>query len=372
MDVVTLTEALVKEDSVSRNSNASVSAVAREALEQAGFEVEQLDRRDDQGELKVSLVGRKGGDGESKDGLGLYSHSDTVPGDSWSDRAWTPRQQGDHLIGLGSCDMKGPLAATIVAGAKFEGASLRRPLLVAVTADEEISGLGARTIANESELHASHRPRLGVIAEPTRLIPVYAHKAGGRVFVTARGRAAHTSTGKGVSANYLIAPFLAEAAVLVKELEADPSYHNTEFSPPHNCINMVLSDFGTRPNVTPPLTVATFSFRPMPNDRSHDVAAALCDLADKHGLESESTVGDPFYVDPQSDAIKLALEATGVERPQTVAFGTDSGPFKNMVELVVLGPGNIAQAHTTDEFISIAQLRAAVEVYEKMIREVCA
>ena len=370
-DVVALTEALVSEDSVSGNSNASVSAVARQAMEEAGFEVEQLDRHDEHGELKVSLVGKKGGAAEPSEGLGLYSHSDTVPGDSWEDRAWSPRHEGDHLIGLGSCDMKGPLAATIAAGSRCDAADLRRPLIVAVTADEEISGLGARTVANESDLHAKHRPRLGVIAEPTGLVPVYAHKAGGRVFVSARGRAAHTSTGKGISSNYLIAPFLADAAVLVKQLEADPSYHNLEFDPPHNCINLVLNDFGTRPNVTPPLTVATFSFRPMPGDRSHDVAAALCDLADRHGLESEFNVGDPFYVAPDSDVVKLALQATGVERAETVAFGTDSGAFKEQVELVVLGPGNIQQAHTVDEFISIAQLQQAVDVYEKMTREIC-
>ena len=370
-DVVALTEALVSEDSVSRNSNASVSAVAREAMEQAGFEVEQLEYHDDQGELKVSVVGKKGGAVEASGGLGLYSHTDTVPGDSWADRAWSPRHEGDHLVGLGSCDMKGPLAATIAAGARCDAADLRRPLIVAATADEEVSGAGARAVAEESKLHAEHRPRLGVIAEPTRLLPVYAHKAGARVLVSARGRAAHTSTGKGVSSNYLIAPFLADAALLVKQLEADPSYHNLEFDPPHNCINLVLNDFGTRRNVTAPLTVATFGFRPMPNDRSDDVAAALCDLADKHGLESDFSVGDPFYVDPESDVVKLALEATGVERPETVAFGTDSGAFKEQVELVVLGPGNIQQAHTVDEFISIAQLQQAVDVYEKMIRAAC-
>jgi acetylornithine deacetylase len=370
-DVADLTAALVSVDSVSRNSNVEVSEVAQQALERAGFEVERLDRHDEAGELKVSLVGRKGGGAHSNGGLGLYSHSDTVPGDSWSDRAWTPRRDGDRLIGLGSCDMKGPLAATIVAGERFAAAQLGRPLLVAVTCDEEIGGLGAHTVAEESELHTRHLPRLGVVAEPTRLIPVYAHKSGGRVEVTAHGEAAHTSTGKGTSANYLIAPFLAEAAVLVKQLEADPSYHNNEFIPPHNCINMVLSDFGTRPNVTAAKTVATFSLRPMPGDRSADVVAALSDLARSHGLTVASSISEPFYVSPDSDVIAVARAATSVERAETVAFGTDSGHYKDKVELVILGPGNIEQAHTQDEWVSIAELNRAVDVYERMIQATC-
>ena len=263
------------------------------------------------------------------------------------------------------------MAATIVAGEHFSAAELERPLIVAITCDEEISGLGARTIAEESQFHTESLPKLGVIAEPTVLVPVYAHKGGGRVVVTAHGEAAHTSTGKGVSANYLIAPFLAEAATLAKQLEEDPSYHNPEFTPPHNCINMVLSDFGTRPNVTAAKTVATFSFRPMPGDRSADVAKAICDLAERHGLEAASTIGQAFYVAPDSEVVQLAMRATGVERPQTVAFGTDSAPFKEKVQLVVLGPGDIRQAHTKDEWVAISQLERAVDVYSEMIRATC-
>ena len=104
------------------------------------------------------------------------------------------------------------MAATIVAGAEVNAADLKKPLFIVITADEEITGLGARQVAEESELFNTACPKYGVIAEPTRLVPVYAHKGGGRIVVTAHGRAAHTSTDQGISANFLIAPFLAEMA----------------------------------------------------------------------------------------------------------------------------------------------------------------
>ena len=64
------------------------------------------------------------------------------------------------------------------------------------------------------------------------MTPVYAHKGFGRFLVTARGRAAHSSTGKGISANFLIAPFLAEMAELAERLNQDESFMNHEFDPP--------------------------------------------------------------------------------------------------------------------------------------------
>lgn len=368
LNVVDLTKDIVAINSVSRWSNAEVSNLLEDTLKQCEFEVEHLEFVDENGERKVSLVGKKG---EGDDGFGLFSHSDTVPGDEWAWDAFDPAVEDGRLIGRGSCDMKGPLAATIVAGAEVNAADLKKPLFIVITADEEITGLGARQVAEESELFNTACPKYGVIAEPTRLVPVYAHKGGGRIVVTAHGRAAHTSTDQGISANFLIAPFLAEMAELAKQLKTDESFMNHEFDPPTNGFNMILDDGGCKPNVSAAKTVCTLSFRPMPNDRSDDIIEQVTESAQKYGFEIESRKGTPFYISPDAEIVQAGLKATGVEQPGTVPFGTDAHTFKNHLELVILGPGNIAQAHTVGEWIEITQLEAAVGVYKQMIADLC-
>jgi acetylornithine deacetylase len=367
VDALELAQQLVSIDSVSRHSNAAASDLLHGVLEGAGFEVERLEYDDPDGVRKVNLVSRRG---SGSGGFGLFSHNDTVPGDSWASDPFTPRREGDRLIGLGSCDMKGPLAATIEAAAAPALDTLVRPVYVVVTADEEVSGRGALQVAARSRLYRAG-PARGVVAEPTRLTPVYAHKGGAKAVVTAHGRAAHSSTGKGVNATFLIAPFLAEMARLAEEIQRDESFLNHEFVPPHNCVNVTIDDGRTRPNVTAAKTVCTLAFRPMPDDRSDDLMAIIRERAERHGLHFKGVRGQAFRVAPECRVVQLALQATGVEQAVTVGFGTDAFAFMNDLELVVLGPGDIAQAHTEDEWIALAQLRAAVRVYGSMIDAAC-
>ena len=75
-------------------------------------------------------------------------------------------------------------------------------------------------------------------------------------------------------------------------------------------------------------------------------------------------------LDP-TEVVRTALAATGAERARTVPYGTDAHAFKQRVQLVVMGPGDIAQAHTDGEWIELAQLRRAVDVYRRMVQAVC-
>lgn len=367
IDAVELTQRLVAIDSVSRHSNAPVSDLLQRVLAGAGFEVERLEYDDPDGVRKVNLVARRG---HGSGGFGLFSHSDTVPGDSWEGDPWAPRVEGDRLVGLGTCDMKGPLAAAIAAAAAAPAERLARPVYVVVTADEEVTGRGAVDVAKRSRLYRGG-PEIGVITEPTRMIPVYAHKASSLAFVTAHGRAAHSSTGKGINATLLMAPFLAEIALLAEEIKRDESFLNHEFTPPHNCLNVTIDDGATRPNVTAAKTVCTVGFRPMPGDRSADLMAIIEEKAHRHGLQFEGFQGRAFRVPPDSRVVEIARRATGARQAETVGFGTDAFAFMDDVELVVLGPGDIAQAHTENEYISLPELRGAVDVYGQMIDAHC-
>ncbi len=368
VDVVDLTMRLVAVDSVSQKSNAPVADVLAPILIGAGFAVERLEYDDDAGERKVSLIGVKGA---GSGGLAFLSHLDTVPGIGWDRDPWHPAIDGDRLIGLGSCDMKGPLAATVAAAASFDANQLARPVVVVATADEETTGRGAMEVVERSISFAAAAPRWGVVAEPTCLIPVYAHKGGAFAYVTAIGVAAHTSLDCGISANFLIAPFLAEMAAFAKVLQTDVSYHNPAFTPPTLGFNMTLDDGGCKQNVTAAKTVCALCFRPMPDDRSEEILAFIRERARHHGLEVTTKLFPPFAVSPDAEIIRAALAATGAPGAETVPFGTEAIFYEQLLEQVVLGPGNIAQAHTNGEWISISQLRDSVDVYSRMIQHIC-
>jgi acetylornithine deacetylase len=368
IDLLQLTQDLIALPSPSTTSNRQVADFLAALLRDLGFEVERL-AYDDHGAEKVSLVARLG---PGTGGLGLFSHSDTVPGDAGGWEPFTPHIQAGRLVGRGSCDMKGPLAATIVAASQLNPRQLRKPLTIVVTADEEVGYGGAYCIARESTLLKAGWPEAIVVAEPTRLRPVYAHKGGARIYVTALGRAAHTSTEQGVSANFLIAPFLAEMAELAKLFRRDPRFRNPEFDPPTNGFNLVIDDGNCKSNVTAAKTVATLSLRTMPHDHFQEAAQLILDAAHKYDLATRMEHFDPFYVAPDSELVQLALWATGASQAETVPFGTEALVYQDYVaQQVILGPGDIAQAHTVGEWIEVAQLEQAVNIYRRLIERVC-
>ena len=367
-DVVQLTKEIVSFESESRHSNVAVTDFLEDTLKKWSFEIERLEYDDENGERKASLVAKKGA---SIGGFALISHSDTVPGSNWDRDPWTPAVENGRVIGLGACDMKGPMAATMIAAAETESSQLKQPVYIVITSDEESGGYGIKQVVGESELFNTNGPEFGVIAEPTQMVPVYAHKGGGRVIVTAHGRAAHTSTERGISANFLIAPFLAEMAELSRRVKTDESFMDQEFDPPTNGFNMVLDDGGCRPNVSAAKTTCTLSFRTMPKDNRDELLQIITDTADRYGFESDVSVINPFYTLPDSEIVQHAIQATGATRAETVPYGTDAFFMKAKPQLVVLGPGNIEQAHTNGEWIEIDQLNLAVDVYKKMISRIC-
>jgi len=365
--VLQLTQTLIAMPSDSNHSNADIADFLALQLQQAAFDVERLEYQESDSTRKVSLVARLG---EGKGGLGFFSHSDTVPGgEGWN--PFEPVVENGHLIGRGSCDMKGPLAATLVAAAGIDATKLRQPLYIVVTADEEIGFGGAKQVVKESTLLQTNWPTYGVIAEPTRMIPVYAHKGGIQVYVTAYGRAAHTSTEKGISANFLIAPFLAEMADLLPLFRGDERFMNHEFDPPTNGFNLVISDGDCKSNVTAAKTVCTLSLRTMPNDHRDEAVALISAKAQKCNLEVRTRGFGPFYVAPDAEIVSMACQATGVAKPETVPFGTEALVYQDYLQPVILGPGDIAQAHTLGEWIAVEQLTQAAQVYRRLIERIC-
>ena len=367
IDVVELASELIAMPSETPTSNRAISDFLRGLLQEGGFAVEECTYIDAFDVEKVSLVAKKGaGNG----GLGLFSHSDTVPGDAgWE--PFTPALEDGRLVGRGSADMKGPLAASIAAACRFNAADLERPLVIAVTADEERGHTGAHDIVERSQTLTSGWPQYCIVCEPSTLQPVYAHKGGAGITVTARGVAAHTSTDKGMSANFKIAPFLAEMTELAQTFRAQKRFQNPLFGPPTNGFNLVISDGDTATNVTAAQTVARLSIRAMPDACFEEAVQMVVARAQAHGLEVAQRSIGPFFADADGPLAQAACRATGAPRAVTVPYGTEAECYQNYMDALVLGPGSIDQAHTVGEWIAIEQLQEAVDVYTRLIEELC-
>jgi acetylornithine deacetylase len=134
---------------------------------------------------------------------------------------------------------------------------------------------------------------------------------------------------------------------------------------------MTVDDGGCRINVTAAKTICKLGFRLMPNDGREEIKAIILERARAYGFETSVRVVEPFYTPPQAEIIQAACQAIGNIAPETVPFGTDAFHIQHLLSLVVLGPGNIAQAHTVGEWIDLAQLTESVGVYRQMIKQLC-
>ncbi len=374
MDAQTLTADLVRFESTSSLTNVPIIDYCESLLKRRGFEVERLDYTDEKGVRKSNVVGKKG---SGTGGMGYFGHTDVVPADPWLFKEHGPFQptvKDGKLFGRGSCDMKGSVACAIAAADRFTKDELRKPVYITLTADEEVGYHGAKEVANRSELFKEMVAgnTNGIIGEPTELEVVYAHKGTYGIVATSKGKAAHSSTREGLNANLAMIPFLAEMKTIHDETLTDPAWLNSEFDPPWISWNIGINDYTYAVNITPPQSICTVYFRPMPGQDPDKLLARAEAAAKRCGVEYKTrSRGKPLYVDPQSPFVQEVLKLSGKATPRTVAYGTDGAMFTALKQMLVFGPGSIRQAHTHDEFIELDQLEKGTDMYAKLIRHWC-
>jgi acetylornithine deacetylase len=374
MKALEIARELVAVESTSNLSNLPVIEKVEERLTALGFTTERIDFDDPAGVPKRNVVARRG---PGRGGMAYFAHTDVVPAARWFTDEYgpfTPTVVGDRLYGRGSCDMKGSLACMLAAAATVSDSELKHPLYITCTADEETGYGGAAQVARRSELFREMVAggANGVVGEPTMLEVVHAHKGIYGFSATSRGEAAHSSTGLGKNANLAMIPFLAELRQIHDECESDPAWRDDRFEPPTITMNIGINDHNHAINVTAARSVCTVYFRPMPGQDPEVLMGRMRAAAGEHGLEFEpGCCAPPLHVEPDSTFIGEVLDLTGRTKPRTVSYGTDGAMFTELEKLVVLGPGDIAQAHTHDEWIALDQLERGTEIFTRLLRHWC-
>lgn len=374
MNALEYTKKLVSFESTSVLSNVAVTDFAEEQLRRIGFITERIEYDDPNGVRKACVIGRKG---PGTGGVAYFGHTDVVPADPWfSDDhgPFEPTVVGDRLYGRGSCDMKGSVACMLAAAEQFGAADLQKPIYVTCTSDEEIGYGGAAQVAQRSELFQEmvEGKANGIIGEPTMLEVVYAHKGVCGIVATSRGRAAHSSTREGINANLNMIPYLTKMKAIHDETNVDPNWQHDEFDPPTLTWNIGINDHTKAVNITPPQSICTVYFRHMPGHDAQILIDRSRKAAEENGLEFEvRSLGQPLYTDPKSDFVAEVLKLADRAEPTTVSYGTDGAMLGALKNLLVFGPGDIAQAHTHDEWIALEQLELGTEMYSRLIQHWC-
>lgn len=375
MQAVDYLQELIPFSTISSESNGPISERIADWLVRLGFETERIDYQDGNGVQKTCVQCRKGP--ASGDGLAYFCHTDVVPVTSWSfpeSGPWTPYIANGRIYGRGSCDMKGSLCCMLAAIATLKSTPLKAPLYFVATADEEVGMAGARNVVARSAIYREivAAQTRSIIGEPTCLQVVHAHKGGRTLRVTSIGRAAHSSTGLGLNANIALIPFLNEVGNVYREMESSVAWRDERFSPPTPTLNILIADSNTGVNITSAKSQCTLYFRPMPGQDADGMVSRLKTLADSCGLQFELLFsGAPLFTDPETPFIRELLDLTAQSVSRTVPYGTDGAVFTELRNVAVLGPGDIAQAHTDDEWISLEQLEKGTRLYEQAIRRWC-
>ena len=361
-----ITKELVRFPSVSHVSNEQISQRVTDLLAGLGFEIEWHSYLDEHNQKKVSLVGKRG---PGVGGVCYLAHTDVVPADDWS-LDWCgpfePTERDGRLYGRGTCDMKGSLAAAIVAAQNLPASLQTKPIYFVVTSDEEVGMFGAKTVNSQSKFFQEmvESGTVGIVGEPTLLSVVHAHKGGQRLLVRARGRSAHTSTNDGVNANYQLIPALNDLLAIRTVSESDARFQNQMFSPPTLSWNMTITNEPEAVNVTPSLAQVNIFLRLMPDVDHSSLVRSIKDLCEKHRLEFEEKDSvAPWRVEPQADWIQAMLGIVKQDASKSVCFATDAGVLQRLANLLICGPGNIEQAHRSDEWISFEQLDRGTSAY---------
>jgi acetylornithine deacetylase len=369
-DVRRLLDLLVGMDTTSRASNLHLVAAVEDLLDEHGVPHERVPSPDG---TKANLLARIGPD--LPGGIVLTGHTDCVPvdGQPWTRDPFAVHEEEGRLYGRGVTDMKGFLAVVLAALPRLVAADLTHPVLLALTYDEELGTIGAPSaVARLAERYPT--PAAVIVGEPTSMRVVTAHK-GVRAFTTTfEGRDGHSSQPQ-LAANAIAA--LARTAAFIDDLaeRQAASSRDERFAPPHTTFNLATVAGGQAINIVPRHAELTWEYRPIPADDGDDLAAevdafvraeVLPRLRRDTGVGAVTTVpvavARALAAEEGGAAERLVRALTGDTSPAgTVPFGTDGGHFQAAGwSTVVCGPGDIAQAHQPDEWVTLDQLGACV------------
>ncbi len=368
-DAVALTRDLLHFDTVNPpGQERDCAHRAAGLLKDAGFAIEFHEYEPG----RTSVIARAGGKA-GKDPLCFTGHLDVVPLGTrkWSKDPFAGEADGDKLYGRGASDMKAGVAAMLIAASSFSGKLHNTAGLVLVlTAAEENGCIGSRHLAALPKLMG--KAGAIVVGEPTSNYPMVGHKGSIKFHASFRGVSAHGSMPQlGVNAIYKAAKAIAK----LEEFQFGVQAHPVMGSP---TMNVGTVEGGSGVNLVPDLAKIGVDIRTVPGTDHQELILELKKILNEAELEiiadSEAvwTEPDDAWMQRVFEICKPILGEAPVAR--TMPYMTDAANLRQVyagAPTVVLGPGEAAMAHQTDEYCHMERIRQSVQIYEELIRDWC-
>jgi acetylornithine deacetylase len=373
-------EKLVSFDTTSRNSNIPCAEWIVAYLAGHGVATEVFVNAEGDKHNLYAIIGPK-----DVPGYVLSAHTDVVPvdGQAWSTDPFTLTLKDGKAYGRGACDMKGFLACTLAMVPAMVKANLKTPIHLAYSYDEEVGCTGVRDML----VHLAPRepkPLAAFIGEPSSMQVIIGHKGGQRVLCTVSGKAAHSSLAPyGVNAVEYGARLVAKIKDMAEAQEATGK-RDALYDVPHSTLHTGMFSGGTSPNIVPHHAEISFECR---NISADDPMTYITEVM-RYAYEEltprmkriEPTAGFTFDLRPNlpaletapdHQAVTMAKRLAGRNDHAKVAYGTEASLFQNIAGIpsVVVGPGDIDQAHKPDEWILVSDLEKCNGFIRSLIDE---
>jgi len=373
---------LVSFDTTSRESNLALIAYVQELL--AGHGVECL-LVPNEAETKANLYATLG---EGTDGgIMLSGHTDVVPvdGQAWDTDPFEVAEKDQRLWGRGTADMKSFIAIVLAFVPEFLERGLKTPIHLAFSYDEEIGCIGVRRLIDKIKA-APVKPAMCIVGEPTSMQVVTGHKGKHSYAVHVTGLEAHSALApRGVNAIEYAAELIAYLKSMARRIEAEGPFDEL-YEVTHSTVHTGTISGGTQLNIVPKDCRFEFEFRYLATDDPDALEAEVRAYAaetleprmhavsPETGIEITRTNEMPgLEMDVDADVVTFVKKLAGRNDHAKVAFGTEAGLFQTRagIPTVVCGPGDIAQAHKPNEFISLDQIEKGEAFMRRLADEVC-
>ena len=379
-DLVKLTQSLVRIPSVNPPGDEQILAeLIHSELQSYGFSSRLVEIAPKRANVVASYQGRRAGKT-----ILLNCHMDVVPaGDvsSWKYDPFSATLEEGRIFGRGSVDMKGGLAASVVAARAFietRGNDFSGKIILTGVIDEEDAGLGTKSLVEDGI-----RADMAIIAEPTDGMIYRAHKGVLWFEITTRGVSLHSSqvkTGRTVNAIHKMTKVVNALENYLSELE---KRKDTLVGNPTISVGMIRG--GTKTNVVADSCTITVDRRLLPNENPkqalNEIRKILSDLSKKDKkLQIETRVvleREGAIVEPNEEIVKVtrdaAREVTGKAPRVTGCIATTDMAFlvnRGKIPTVVYGPGSLEQAHVANEFVEVKELVKAAKVYASVFERI--
>lgn len=313
----------------------------------------------------------------------LSGHTDVVPvdGQPWDSDPFTVVERDGKYFGRGTCDMKGFDALAIWALVEAHRRGVNRPLQLALSFDEEIGCTGAPPMIQEMQKHLP-KGSAAIIGEPSMMGAVTGHKGGIGYSTHVVGFEVHSSImHTGVNAIMQGARLIEWANQRNAENMAHtPGEMQALFNPPWTTCHVGMISGGTAHNITAKDCQFMMDFRLVPGEKAADWEAAYLAIVKEVEAEMQAVhpdsridISPAFHVPPlvpetAGEAETLVRSLTGDNATHVVSYGTEAGQFQEAgYSAVICGPGDIAQAHQPNEFITVAQFDAGHAFMDRLV-----